>query len=122
MSDWNIEPTDLFKRRFKKYKKKNPNETEAVLNNLDTFMRSLNNGDKPQAGFIHREANGVLAIDQQGAKGSLKQTRLYIYAYKIENTVFQITIGDKNSQKSDISDCRDFIKKLRKESENGKTL
>ena len=88
------------------------------MNNLDTYMRTLNMGVKPgfiQAGFIHREPHGVIAIDQKGAKGSPKQTRLYIYAFEVGNILYLITIGDKNAQKRDIQDCRQFVTSMRKE-------
>ena len=81
-------------------------------------MQALKAGVKPehiQAGFIHREPHGVVAIDQKGAKGRPRQTRLYIYADEPRQTIHLITIGDKNSQKRDIADCRKFISNLRKE-------
>ena len=119
MSGWMLEESTIFASKFKKYQKKHPNETAAVMNNLDTYVKTLNAGVKPaliKAGFIHRETQGVIALDQKGAKGSPRQTRLYIYTYEINNTVFLITIGDKNSQKRDIDDCRSFMKSIRKES------
>jgi hypothetical protein len=35
--------------------------------------------------------------------------------FEVENTVYLITIGDKNSQKRDIEDSRNFVLSLRKE-------
>lgn len=126
MNEWIIEESSYFASRYKRFRKKHPNETAAMMNNLDTYIRALNKGVKPallQAGFIHREPLGVIALDQRGASGSPKQTRLYIYTYEVRNTVYLITIGDKISQKRDIDDCRNFVKALRKESqENGKTV
>ena len=119
MSEWVLEESSFFASRYKRFQKKHPNETAAMMNNLDTYVRGLNKGIKPallQAGFIHREPLGVIALDQKGASGSPKQTRLYIYTYEVENTVFLITIGDKNSQKRDIEDSRSFVFSLRKES------
>lgn len=119
MNEWVLEESSFFASRFRRYQKKHPNETAAVMNNLDTYMRTLNSGVKPaliQAGFIHREPHGVIAIDQKGTQGSSRQTRLYINTFKVRNTIFLITIGDKNSQKRDIEECRNFVKSLRKES------
>ncbi|MDD3925309.1 MAG: hypothetical protein PHT33_01475 [bacterium] len=122
MIEWSLEETELFKSRFRKYQKKFANETVAVLNNLDTYLKALNAGIKPpivQAGFIHREPQGVIAIDQKGAPSRLRETRLYIYALEIRHIVYLITIGDKSSQKQDISDCRKFMNNLRKDDTNG---
>jgi len=119
MSVWILEESSFFASKFRRYQKKHPNETIAVMNNLDTYVRTIESGVKPtliQAGFIHREPLGVIAIDQKGAHSSLRQTRLYIYTVEVRNTIFLITIGDKNSQKRDIEDCRNFVKSLRKES------
>lgn len=118
MTEWVLEESLIFASRFKRYQKKHPNETAAVLNNLDTFVRTLQSGVKPamiRAGFIHREPQGVIAIDQKGMKGSPRQTRFYIYADDVDLTVYLVTIGDKNTQKRDVADCRRFVTTLRKE-------
>ena len=119
MAEWVLEESEFYGRRFKQYQKKHPKETAAALNNLDTFVRTLKSGVKPaliQAGFIHREPHGVVAIDQRGAaKGSTKQTRLYVYVVEIEKVLYLITIGDKNTQKQDIKDCNTFVSSMRKE-------
>lgn len=118
MNVWVLEESSFFASRFRRYQKKHPNETAAVMNNLDTYVRTLNAGVKPaliQAGFIHQEPQGVIALDQKGTQVSPRQTRLYVYAYTVHNTLFLITIGDKNSQKRDIKDCRDFLKSIQKE-------
>lgn len=118
MTKWMLEEAPIFASRFRWYQKKHPNETRAALNNLDTYLTALNSGVKPpliQAGFIHREPQGVVAIDQKGGKGSLKQTRLYMYTAEVKNTVYLITIGDKQSQDQDLKDCRKFVTDLRKE-------
>jgi hypothetical protein len=90
-----------------------------MLNNLDTYVGALNLGARPslfQAGFLHREPKGVIAIDQRGPKGSLRESRLYVYTHEERHTVYLITIGDKNTQKTDIRDCRRFVDAIRKES------
>ena len=118
MSEWVLEVSPFFAGRFRRYQKKHSNETAAVMNNLDTYLRTLNMGVKPeliQASFIHREPQGAVAIDQKGVKGSPRQTRLYVYSFVASTTLYLITIGDKNSQKRDIQDCRQFVTSLRKE-------
>ena len=120
MKKWRLIKTELFARSFKKYQKKHQPEVIAVLNNLDTYLKTLQAGVKSvlvHAGFIHLEPLGVIAIDQKGMKGKGRQTRLYVYTVEIDKVVYLITIGDKNSQKSDIVDCKKFVTDLRKKNE-----
>ena len=117
MPEWLLEESEFFAGRFKRYQRRHPAATAAALNNLDTYLKTLNAGVKPpliQAGFIHREPQGVVAIDQRGAKGRPRQTRLYMYAVAMERVLYLITIGDKDSQKRDLADCRKFVNSLRK--------
>ncbi len=117
MPEWVFETTELFERRFRQYKKKHPQETAATLNNLETYRQALSAGverSRIQAGFIHREPQGVVAIDQQGAKGGTHETRLYTYAVEIDCVLHLITMGDKNSQKRDLKDCRSIVSSLRR--------
>jgi len=119
---WWMGESDIFARRLRRYQKRHPDETLAVLDNLDTFMRALNSGVRPaqiQAGFVHREPQSVIAIDQSGAPRKLRETRLYCYPCEPEETVYVITIGDKNSQHADLQDCREFVERLRTESSGG---
>jgi hypothetical protein len=83
MEELRLQESPFFASRFKRYQKKHPKETAAVLNNLDTYVRTLNMGARSefiQASFIHREPRGVVAIDQKGARASSRQTRLYACA------------------------------------------
>ena len=112
---WRLEQTDKFNSKFKRYQKKHPNEVCAVLNNLDTYLNTLNVLDNPLlvgGGWIHPEPKGVIAIDQKGGEGKLRQTRLYLFADVDDKVVYLITIGDKNTQKTDIKDSGKFIKKV----------
>jgi hypothetical protein len=118
---WKLAPTDEYQRRHKRYVKDNPRELQAVLDNLDTYFKSLEAGVKPlqiSHGFMHNEPLGVVAIDQKGGGKSLAQTRLYVYPEPETETLFVITLGDKRSQKADIATCRDFVTELRKERQN----
>lgn len=123
MSEWETEKIDLFNRRFKKYQKNHRNETKAVLNNLDKYMEAVNAGSDPhkvQRGFIHPEPMGIIAIDQTGHDGNLRETRFYIYPEIETQTVHLITIGDKDTQnRRDIPEAKQFVEELLKERENG---
>lgn len=114
---WNVEPTDEFERRLRRFEKKNASELAATLANLQRYLDALNEGGKPeiiQFGFIHRQPQGVVAIDQKGGGKNLKQTRLYSYAWVDQKNLFLITLGDKNSQAADLKVCKDFVDEFRK--------
>ena len=120
---WNLCNTDKYDRSFKQYQKKHKDELQAVLANLLDYKTAVDLGVDPlrvQAGFIHPEPMGVVAIDQKrgGVRKKLKQTRLYLYPDKEKREIWLITIGDKNTQKTDIQLAKDFVKAIR-ESENG---
>jgi hypothetical protein len=113
---WQIEQSEMFKSRFRKFQKNRPNEAEAVFDNLDTYFRTLQSVGNPlqvKAGFIHDESDGIKAIDQRGGGKNLTQTRLYIYPEVERQILHIISIGTKTDQKSDVNECRDYIKPLK---------
>jgi hypothetical protein len=113
---WQIEPTTGWEREQKHYAKKRPNELAAVLRNLGRYLALLNacnNSKCVQAGYLHAEQSGVLAIDQKGGGGNLRETRLYTYADDETGKVYLIAIGDKDSQHSDIEYSKQFVNSLR---------
>jgi hypothetical protein len=118
---WKLVPTDEYERRHKRYEKNHPRELLAVLDNLDTYFKSLEAGVKPpqiKHGFMHSEPLGVVAIDQKGGGKNLAQTRLYVYPDTEAETLYVMTLGDKRSQKADIATCRTFVTELRKEGQD----
>jgi len=113
---WKIEKSDFFDNRFNRFQKKHRAEALAVLNNLDTYFRALTEGANPlqiKAGFIHNEPEGLKAIDQKGGKGKLMQARLYIFPDTSTETLHVISIGTKQDQSGDISECRTYIRPLK---------
>ena len=118
---WKTRETEEFARRLKQFAKKYRRETLAMLNNLDTYLKTLQAGVHPQQvrhGFTHAETHGAIAIDQKGVEGKPAQTRLYIYPDPEASTLYLITIGDKRSQRDDNATCREFIVTLREEKQN----
>jgi hypothetical protein len=114
---WTLaEATEDYLRRQKRYEKKKRKQLMAVLDNLDTFMKALNDGltleQVATFGFVHPEPHGVLAIDQKGG-GKLAQTRLYIYPDKESLMAYRVTLGDKGSQQEDIQTCNRFVEQVR---------
>ena len=114
---WQLEPQPGYEKRLKRFVKKHRREALAVLNNLDTFLKALQAGARVQQvklGCIHPEPLGVLAIDQKGGGVGLKQTRLYIYPDENSQTLYLLTLGDKQSQKKDIQFCSEWVRNFRR--------
>jgi hypothetical protein len=119
-SMWQIEPTTGWEKDQKHYAKKRPNELAAVMRNLQRYIALLNvskNSKAVQAGYLHPESNGVLAIDQKGGGGNLQETRLYTFADDEKKVVYLIAIGDKDTQHSDVEYSKNFVISLRKTTE-----
>jgi len=109
---WNLRAESEYEKRARKWPKKYHHEFIAVHDNLDTFVEALRIGanlEQTKFGFIHREPCGIIAIDQKGGKGSLKETRLYLYPDKSSQIIHLITLGDKRTQSEDIRYAREFV-------------
>lgn len=109
---WQIETTDKWEREKKYYEKKHPNELAAVLHNTQRYLKLIETAPNPkavQAGFLHHEPAGVVAIDQKGGGGNLQETRLYTFACVSEKVLYLITMGNKSSQSSDIELAKNFV-------------
>lgn len=113
---WRITPTATFKMRFKWYEKKKPKELKAVLDNLDTLIKSLHSGKKPKPfvyGFLSAEPSDVIRISEAGSETQVAATRLYVYPDTGTDTLYLLTIGDKPSQSDDIKDCKRIVKDIK---------
>ena len=113
---WELEPTELFERDRKHYEKKHPREFSALKENLKRYLKLLEaapNNMAVQAGFLHSETGGVLAIDQKGGGQGLQESRLYTFADDKTHRVWLITIGNKKEQPGDVQICRKFVDSLR---------
>ena len=112
---WELEPTNLFVKLEGWYGKKRPAELAAVLRNLDRYVDLLNAASHArtvQAGFLHGEPSGVVAVDQKGGGGNLAETRLYTFPDDSAKVLYLILIGDKGTQAKDIQTCREFVRNL----------
>ena len=116
---WKIVISDYWAASLKRFLKKHPNETKAMLSNLGTYQKAIfEEGLDPyafNAGFIHREPMGIRAIDQKGTIGKAKQTRLYVYAWIRGKELHLIKIGDKTQQSRDINNCKKYVTPLKEE-------
>ena len=105
-SSWVLRPHSTYLRDLRWYMKKRPAELTAVHRNLDRYMILLARSPAArsvQAGFLHPEPHGMVAVDQRGGAGRLQETRLYCYAHSGSRTVHLLGIGDKSSQLADLA-------------------
>ncbi len=113
---WKLEAATSFERAKKRYEKKRPDELAAVLRNLGRLrdrLDELPDCRAAQFGFLHPEPLGVWAIDQQGpSKVRLQETRLYVFPSGGNKTLHIITVGNKNSQASDLRLAAHFVASL----------
>ncbi len=119
---WTLAYSTQWPRDVKHYEKKHSRELAAVLRNLgQRYVPMLNaspNARAVQAGFLHHEPEGVVAIDQKGGGVGLQETRLYTFADDSTQTLWLITVGNKDDQPDDIQFSRKFVESLKAESEN----
>lgn len=109
---WKLQPSTQFLKDRTWYDKKHPAELAAVLNNLQRFITLASaapNSRAVQAGYLHTEGKGVLAVDERAGGPNLAATRLYFYADDKARILHLITIGNKDSQQSDVTYCHDFV-------------
>ena len=103
---WVLLPHSSYLRDMRWYTKKRSVELAAVHRNLERYMLLLAHSPSArsvQAGFLHSEPHGMVAIDQRGGAGRLQETRLYCYAHAGSRTVHLLGIGDKSSQPADLA-------------------
>ena len=112
---WSLEPSTQWEKDQKWYDKKRPDELGAVMRNLQRYLALLNvskNSKCVEAGYLHKEPGGVIAIDQKGFSGNLQETRLYTFAVDATKTVHLITIGNKDNQHSDVEYAKGYAKDI----------
>lgn len=116
MALWQIETTAQFVTDKVWYEKRRPRELAAVTNNLARYLAQLKNAKNPfcvQAGYLHPEPHGVIALDQKGGGQGLQETRLYAYPDNDKKILYLITIGNKDTQSDDIKLASRFVESLK---------
>ena len=115
-TEWHISPTPEFIRTSQTYEKKHPDELAATLANLlHRYLPRLNHARHHalvQAGCLHHEGHGVIAIDQNGQGKSLRETRRYAYPDDASRTLHLLLIADKSSQKRDLRTVQVILKRI----------
>jgi len=120
---WELQPTDEYARRHKRFAKDRPRELQAALDNLDTYVQCLAKGTKPMQirfRFVRSEPQGIFAISEQGGGANLAPIRMYVVPDLGTETLHLITIGDKKSQRGDIQFSKEYTKELLKQKEESK--
>ncbi len=122
---WKLITSEGFEASYKKFSKKHLNEANAVMNNLQTYLDALKEKRNVQQvnqllPFVRSEPDGVIAIEQRGAKTDrknqkLKATRLYLYVIEINQVIYLLRIGDKDSQKQDLQTIKKKVNQIKKE-------
>ena len=111
---WTLDTSERFERDREHFEKKHPRELEACLRNaLTRYLPMLNVAPNPRAvhaGFLHAEPAGVVAVDQKGGGGNLRETRLYTFADESTRTLHLLLLGDKSTQRRDLAHVRQWLK------------
>lgn len=111
--NWIFRTTARFERDRAYYEKKHPRELDACLRNtLARYLPMLNTAPTPRAihaGFLHPEPGGVVAVDQKGGGGNLRETRLYTFAEESTRTLHLLLLGDKSTQRRDLAHVSQWL-------------
>jgi hypothetical protein len=113
---WIMRPTPRLSRDLHRLTRRHPREHAAILRNLQRYLTLLNctqHTQLIQAGFLHSEPQGVVAIDERGGGGSLRALRLYTYADQTNRTLHLLSLGDKDSQSNDLRALPTLLKHLK---------
>lgn len=115
-TEWQIENSHAIASKFKKFASKHPDEFASVFANLEKIMRLLRGGNKVggfRTNFFRSEGEGVYRIGQSGVAHA-KESRLYIYPDEQARTVYVLTVGDKDSQETDINEAKEIVRGIKK--------
>ena len=113
--EWQIENTYASPGKFKRFSGKHPCEFDSLFANLEKIMRLLRSGNKIggfRVGFFRSEGEGVYRIGQTGVV-SAKESRLYVYPDEQNYVMHVLTVGDKDSQQSDINDSKQLVNQIK---------
>lgn len=115
-TEWQIENSYAASNKFKKFAAKHPAEFDSLFANLEKIMRLLRTGNKIggfRVNFFRSEGEGVYRIGQSGVSHA-KESRLYVYPDEQARIVYVLTVGDKDSQDTDINEAKDITKDIKK--------
>ena len=108
------EQTDQFNNRFKKFEKQSSDSLKYVLVKLGVLFKALECDGKIESlsyNFLRYERDGVYAV-RCSSKGK-RPLRLYIHLHLSSETIYLLTLGDKNTQSDDIRWCASIVKEIK---------
>lgn len=116
MSNWTLNDEHLTSSKVKKIKKKHQAEVLSVFANLIILMEVLKKDLSFEKAvldfnFLKSEKKNVYRIKEETEKNS-HPVRLYFCVNNDELILFLLTIGDKNSQSTDIANAHKTAKKI----------
>lgn len=114
-SPWVISPTARMARDLRRLPRRHPREHAALLRNLQRYLDLLCAAPHArliQAGFLHPEPHGVVAIDERGGGAGLRAMRLYTFADTRTRVLHLLLLGDKDSQPSDLRSITILLQQL----------
>ena len=117
-TEWQIENSHAVGSKFKKFAAKHPAEFDSLFANLEKIMRLLRTGNKIggfRVNFFRSEGEGVYRIGQSGVSHA-KESRLYVYPDEQARLVYFLTVGDKDSQGTDINEAKEIARSIKKPS------
>ena len=111
---WQIDVSCASQAKFKKFSRKHAPEYSSCFANLHRVLSLLNSGHELgsiQFGFLRAEGGGLLRIAQTGMAAA-KESRLYVYFVRDEQTVYILGIGTQETQQADIAAARKSMVKI----------
>lgn len=107
------------KNKLKKYEKRHRAEYASCFVNLGDVKAFLDEGlgvQQIQRCFsaFRSEGEGVFRVGQTGVVGA-RETRLYVYIQIVEEQIFILTIGDKDTQSDDIRRCKRIVREAKRQ-------
>jgi len=114
---WEIEPSDEYLKKLKRFSKKHPAVLDALRFNADRYHKILCAGVNPMhitRGFVHPEGyHGLVAVDTRGGPQKTAAARLYLYPDTETQVLHFITMGFKNTQPNDLKVARRYVDEVR---------
>lgn len=115
---WEIKGEHADKNRLKRYTRKHFRESASCYENLTKLCEVLNSGFTIQQaetglGFLSSEGGDIYRIAQRGVAHA-KETRLYVLVVVLGNSLYVLTIGDKDTQQRDLQHCREIAANIKK--------
>ena len=113
---WPLDASLATRSVFRQFQKKYPREYQSCFNNLDKIQKLLREGKRLSElqynpSFFRHETDGIFRIGQSGVSGA-KESSLYVFLESSERVIYLLSIGTKETQKSDLILAKKAIRKI----------